>query len=76
VDEIKWAKTYFGCAFVFSCDPSHSQEIIDIFSEVGCAGAVVGKIDDTKVLRITDGADTVALFDFNKDIITGVKVRR
>ena len=75
VDEIRWATAYQGCAFVFACDPSNSQSIIDIFSEVGCAGAVVGKVDGSKILRITDGMDEVELFDFSKDIITGVKVK-
>ncbi len=75
VDDVHWAKTYYGCAFVFSCDPKHSQEIIDIFSQVGCAGSVVGKVDGTRQLKITDGKDTEVLFDFSKDIITGVKVR-
>ena len=75
VDDVHWAKTYYGCAFVFSCDPKHSQEIIDIFSQVGCTGSVVGKVDGTRQLKITDGQDTEVLFDFSKDIITGVKVR-
>lgn len=76
VDEYKWATTYYGCAFVFACDPEHSQEIIDIFSEVSCASAVVGKVDDSDTLRLTDGDKTEVLFDFTKDIITGVKVKR
>jgi hypothetical protein len=76
VDEIAWATAYQGCAFVFSCDPSHSQEVIDIFSRVGCAGAVVGKVDDSRILRITDGREEATVFDFSKDIITGVKVKK
>jgi len=75
VDDIRWATAYQGCAFVFACDPKHSDEVMEIFSKVGCTGAIVGKVDDSKVLRITDGKDTVDLFDFSKDIITGVKVR-
>lgn len=71
VDEIKWALSYQGCAFVFSCPSENSQKIIDIFSKVGCEGAVVGKVDDTKILKLTDGTETGILFDFNKDIITG-----
>ena len=74
VDEIKWALSYQGCGFVFACPPENSQRIIDIFREVGCDGAIVGKVDDTKVLRLTDGNDETILFDFSKDIITGVKV--
>ena len=74
VDDIKWAKSYQGCGFVFSCDRSDSREIIDVFSAVGCTGAVVGRVDDSRVLTITDGTDEAAVFDFSKDIITGIKV--
>lgn len=71
VDEIKWALSYQGCAFVFSCPHENSDRIIEIFSEVGCKGAIVGSIDDTRILKLTDGESTEVLFDFNKDIITG-----
>ena len=74
VDDIKWALSYQGCGFVFACPPENSQRIIEIFAEVGCDGAVVGKVDDSKILKLTDGQDSVVLFDFSKDIITGVKI--
>ncbi len=70
-DPIRWHLAYQGCGFCFACPPEHSQEIIDIFSEVSCKGAVVGKVEDTGLLRITDGKDTETVFDFEKDIITG-----
>ena len=73
VDEVKWYLTYQGCGFCFACPPENSQAIIDIFSEVGCEGAVVGKVDDSKQLKITDGSETTVLFDFEKDIITGCR---
>ncbi len=76
VDPLRWTKTYQGCGFVFSCRPECSAEIISIFSRVGCEGAVVGKVDDSGVLRITDGDETATVFDFSKDIITGCVVRR
>ncbi len=70
-DLVRWVLAYQGCGFCFSCPPECSQQVIDVFSEVGCRGAVVGKVDDTRVLKITDGEDTAVLFDFHKDIITG-----
>lgn len=73
VDEIRWHLSYQGCGFCFACPPENSAEIIDIFSKVSCVGAVVGKVDDTRILKITDGKDTVPLFDFSKDIITGCR---
>ncbi len=73
VDDVKWYLTYQGCGFCFACDSACSQEIIDIFAQVGCEGAVVGKVDGSKKLKITDGKDTAVLFDFEKEIITGCR---
>ena len=70
-DVIRWTLAYQGCGFVFACPPENSQEIIDIFAAVGCEGAVVGKVDASRVLRITDGAEEAVVFDFSTDIITG-----
>ncbi len=72
-DLIRWLLAYLGCGFVFSCDPAHSQEIIDIFSKAGCAGAVVGKVNDSGKVEIAYGGETRTLFDFEKDIITGCR---
>lgn len=73
VDEVHWHLTYQGCGFCFACNPMCSQEIIDIFAAVGCEGAVVGKVDGSHVLRLTDGTDDVVLFDFDDEIITGIR---
>lgn len=73
VDPIRWHLTYQGCGFCFACPPECSSRIIEIFSDVGCEGAVVGKVDDSKKLKITDGVDTEVLFDFDKEIITGCR---
>lgn len=76
VDEIRWHLSYQGCGFCFACPPENSQKIIDIFSKVSCQGAVVGKVDDTRKLKLTDGVDTEVLFDFDKDIITGCRPKK
>ena len=76
VDPVRWHLAYQGCGFVFSCPPECSAEILLLFSEVGCDGEVVGSVDSTRVLRITDGKDTEVLFDFNRDMITGCRVGR
>lgn len=73
VDPVRWHLSYQGCGFCFACPPENSQEIIDIFREVGCEGAVVGKVDSSRQLKITDGVDTAVLFDFEKEIITGCR---
>jgi uncharacterized protein len=73
VDMVQWLLSYQGCGFAFSCAPENSQRIIDIFSKVGCEGAVVGKVDSSRILRIKSGDEEKVLFDFNKDIITGCR---
>ncbi|MBQ7700785.1 MAG: methanogenesis marker 2 protein [Candidatus Methanomethylophilaceae archaeon] len=70
-DFTQWILAYQGCGFVFSCDPKNSQRIIDLFKTVKCDGAVVGKVDDSTILRLRSGDKESVLFDFSKDIITG-----
>lgn len=72
-DFVKWLLAYQGCAFVYSCPPESSAEVIEIFEKVGCKGAVVGKVDDTKVFKLKYNGEEGVLFDFNKDIITGCR---
>lgn len=73
INDIRWFLSYQGCGFCFSCVPENSQKIIDIFSEVGCNGAVVGRVDGSSIMKITDGHETTTLFDFNREIITGCR---
>lgn len=73
VDFIQWLKAYQGCGFVVTCKSENSKEIMKLYQTVGLTGAVVGKVTDDNILRITDGKETAVLFDFNEDVITGCK---
>ncbi len=73
VDEIQWYLSYIGSGFVIACPPENSSRIIQIFKKASCEGAVVGKVDDTNILKLRSGNEEAVLFDFNKDIITGCK---
>ncbi len=76
VDQIQWILTYQGCGFVFACPPENSQRVIDMFSTVGCDGAVVGNINDSMKLTLTDNGESRLLFDFKTDIITGCSPKK
>jgi uncharacterized protein len=76
VDLIQWILSYQGCGFVFACPPENSGKVIELFEAVACTGAVVGKIDDTKELKLTYEDQTKVLFDFKTDIITGCVPKR
>lgn len=76
VDFIQWVLSYQGCGFVFSCAPENSARIIEIFNDVHCDGAVVGRVDDSSILRLRSGDEEQVLFDFSNDIITGCNPKR
>lgn len=76
VDLFQWLLTYQGCGFVFSCPPENSQRIIEIFSGVGCAGAVVGSVNGSNQLKVEMEGKNAVVFDFKKDIITGCKPKK
>lgn len=71
VDLIRWILSYQGCGFFYSCPPENSVEVIEIFREVGCTGAVVGKVNDSSLFELTYKGETGTLFDFSRDVITG-----
>lgn len=73
IDFIHWLKVYQGCGFVVTCKPSNSDEIVSIFDSVGIAASVAGKIQASPKLEISDGEESEILFDFDKDIITGIR---
>lgn len=77
VDLIRWVLSYQGCGFVFACPPENSDEVIRLFAEVGCTGAVVGSVNPGRKLKLVRGGESRVLFDFETEIISGcVPIRR
>ncbi len=68
-----WLKMYPGTGFVLTVrDEQSAQECIRILEAAGIAAAIVGDVDASRQLKLTDGDDTVTLFDFTREIITGI----
>ena len=76
VDLTRWLLSYQGCGFVFACPPENSEHVIELFGKVGCAGAVVGKIEDTMRFDLVSNGEKRTLFDFSMDMITGRSPRK
>lgn len=76
IDFVQWCLAYQGFGFVFACPPENTEELIKLFSEKGVAGAAVGKVDSTSVMKLTDGKETRVLYDFSEDIITGCRPKK
>ncbi len=51
-----------------------ADECVKVFEAAGLDAAVVGAIDDGLCLDIYEGDDRVTVFDFGKDVITGIRV--
>jgi putative methanogenesis marker protein 2 len=69
----QWLKMYPGTGFVLTVeDDEKGAECITIFEDAGIAAAIIGEVDASKKLKITDGNETVTVFDLNREIITGI----
>ncbi|MDD3233329.1 MAG: methanogenesis marker 2 protein [Candidatus Methanomethylophilus sp.] len=75
-DLIRWLEAYQGCGFVFAAAPEHSARVLELFKACGCAGAVVGKVDNSRQLKLAMNGETGVLFDFHHDIITGCRPKQ
>jgi putative methanogenesis marker protein 2 len=71
VDLAQWIKAYQGCGYAITCDPRNSAQVIEMFAAANVTAAVVGKVDGTKRLTLTQGGESMVLFDFAQDKITG-----
>jgi uncharacterized protein len=71
VDFTQWLKSYQGCGFVLTVAPKNSKKVLEAFRKEGVEGAIVGKVDATSKLILSQGEKELVLFDFMKEIITG-----
>lgn len=73
MDFIEWIKMYPGFGFIITCDKKNSEEIISIFRSQNVEARTIGGIVEEKKMTISRGNESRVLFDFEKDIITGIK---
>ncbi len=67
---------YPGTGFVLTVENEEKgAECIKIFRDAGVEASIIGEIDNSKKLKITNGAETATVFDLDKEIITGIKHR-
>ncbi|HHN81546.1 MAG TPA: methanogenesis marker 2 protein [Methanomicrobia archaeon] len=70
-----WLKMYPGFGFILTCDPKRTSDVCGLFTKQGVECAVIGTINDSKRMEVTLGDERGVLFDFSKDIITGITKR-
>ena len=68
-----WLKVYPGSGFVLTAEEKNVEEAIEMLENVNITSNVAGRIIEDKKLYLTHGNQEKIVFDFNHDIIMGIK---
>lgn len=69
----EWLKVYPGSGFVLTAKEENVDDCIDILEKVNITTQVAGRIIEEKQLNLTHQGQERMVFDFNKDMIIGIK---
>jgi len=73
MDMASWQKMYPGMGFVVTATPDEAGEVVRIFRERGLSSAAVGRVTKERRLVIESGGERAILFDFEREVITGIR---
>ncbi len=68
-----WLKVYPGSGFVLTAKEENVSDTINMLEEVNITSQVAGSIIEEKKLYLTQGNQEKIVFDFNQEIIMGIK---
>jgi uncharacterized protein len=69
----EWLKLYPGSGFVLTAEEENVEECIKMLEDVNITSRVAGHIIEEKKLYLTHKNQQKVVFDFNQDIIMGIK---
>lgn len=69
----EWLKVYPGSGFVLTAEDENTEECIELLEEVNITSKVVGTILEENKLYLTYEDQNEVVFDFNNEIIMGIK---
>ncbi len=72
VDFIQWLKIHPATGFIVTALPENESEVIRLFESAGYTAANIGVIEETPRLNICYKNECAAVFDFKKDVVTGI----
>jgi uncharacterized protein len=68
-----WLKVYPGSGFILTAKEEHVDETIEMLEKVYITSKVAGTIIEERKLNLTHGNQEKTVFDFNNEIIMGIK---
>jgi putative methanogenesis marker protein 2 len=72
IEFVQWLKVHPAVGFIVTSLPENESEVIQLFENAGYTAANIGVIEDTSRLDICDNDECVTVFDFKKDVVTGI----
>lgn len=72
IDFAQWLKIYPATGYVVTAREENAAECIEIFSDAGLKAAVIGVINDSRVIEIHNKTGSAVVFDLKNDSITGI----
>lgn len=72
IEFVQWLKVHPAVGFIVTSLPENESEVIRLFENAGYTAANIGVIEDTSRLDICHNGECVTVFDFKKDVVTGI----
>ncbi|MFZ2412028.1 MAG: methanogenesis marker 2 protein [Candidatus Methanoperedens sp.] len=72
IDFIQWLKVHPATGFIVTVLPENEAEVARLFESAGYTAANIGVVEDTSRLEICYRNECATVFDFRKDVVTGI----
>ncbi|HEX7574884.1 MAG TPA: methanogenesis marker 2 protein [Candidatus Methanoperedens sp.] len=72
IDFTQWLKVHPATGFIVTALPENEFEVIGLFKKAGYTAANIGVVDDSSKLNICYENKCATVFDFSKDVVTGI----
>jgi hypothetical protein len=70
---IDWLHCFQSFGFILSVKPEKTEEVQAIFTSRSIASKIIGKVSAEPIVTLKQKQETITLFDFRKDEITGIR---
>ncbi len=72
IDLTQWLKVHPATGFIVTALPENEYEVIGLFMKAGYSAVNIGVVDDSSKLNICYENESATVFDFSKDVVTGI----
>jgi putative methanogenesis marker protein 2 len=72
IEFVQWLKIHPATGFIVTSQPENESEVIRLFENAGYTAGNIGVVENTSRLDICHNGECVTVFDFKKDVVTGI----